>query len=154
MKKFLSIVIAIAICFGVGFSAHYFQADALASWYPFLEKPSITPPDSVFPIAWGFIYLCMGISIGLIWDKPTYVRFIPLWIFIGQLFLNFMWSILFFAMQSPMLGFFDILLLDIMAVLYTMQVYNVNRLSAWLFAPYLLWLAFATYLNAYILIAN
>jgi tryptophan-rich sensory protein len=154
MKKFLSIIIAIAICFGVGFTAQYFQSDALTSWYPFLEKSSITPPNDVFPIAWGIIYLCMGISIGLIWHKPTYVRFIPLWLFIGQLFLNFMWSILFFAMQSPILGFFDILLLDILVFLYTIHVYSVNRLSAWLFIPYIIWLVLATYLNVYIIIAN
>lgn len=154
MKKILSIIIAIAICFGVGLTARYFQADALVCWYPFLEKPAITPPDAMFPIAWGFIYLCMGISIGLIWDKPTYVRFAPMWLFIWQLFFNFMWSILFFTMQSPMLGFFCIILLDISVVLYTMQVYHINRFSAWLFFPYIAWLTLATYLNAYILIAN
>ena len=154
MKKILSIVIAIAICFGVGYTARYFQSDALSSWYPFLEKPYITPPNEVFPIAWGIIYLCMGLSIGLIWDRSIYVRFVPQWLFIGQLFLNFMWSILFFTMQSPMLGFFDILLLDIVVVLYTIQVYPINRTSAWLFLPYILWLGFATFLNAYILIAN
>jgi tryptophan-rich sensory protein len=75
-------------------------------------------------------------------------------LFIGQLFLNFMWSILFFAMQSPILGFFDILLLDILVLLYTIHVYSVNRLSAWLFIPYIIWLVLATYLNVYIIIAN
>ena len=57
-------------------------------------------------------------------------------------------------MQSPILGFFDILLLDILVLLYTIHVYSVNRLSAWLFIPYIIWLVLATYLNVYIIIAN
>ena len=67
MKKIIPILIAILICFGVGCTASYFQSEAILNWYPTLDKPSLTPPDMAFPIAWSLIYLCMGISIGLIW---------------------------------------------------------------------------------------
>ena len=66
MKKIIPILIAILICFGVGCTASYFQSEAILNWYPTLDKPSLTPPDMAFPIAWSLIYLCMGISIGLI----------------------------------------------------------------------------------------
>ena len=63
MKRIIPILIAILICFGVGWTASYFQSESILNWYPALEKPSCTPPDIAFPIAWSFIYLCMGISI-------------------------------------------------------------------------------------------
>ena len=61
---------------------------------------------------------------------------------------------MFFYLRSPLSGFINILLLDIVVLFYILTVHRINRLSAWLFIPYILWLAFATYLNAYILIYN
>ena len=72
MKRIIPILIAILICFSVGCTASYFQSESILNWYPALEKPSCTPPDIAFPIAWSFIYLCMGISIGLAYmDNKT-----------------------------------------------------------------------------------
>lgn len=65
-----------------------------------------------------------------------------------------MWSLLFFYMRNPTLGFVDIILLDIFVVIYFAGAYVVNRISAWLFVPYIIWLAFATYLNGYIMMHN
>ena len=68
MKRIIPILIAILICFGVGCTASYFQSESILNWYPALEKPSCTPPRYSFSHLLGsFIYLCMGISIGLIW---------------------------------------------------------------------------------------
>ena len=154
MKKFQWIVIAVIVCFAVGYSARWFQADALIEWYPLLDKPSITPPNWVFPIAWAFIYLCMGISVGLLQPVKKDRRHGLLVIFTAQLLLNFLWSITFFAFRSPMLGLINIIALDYAVVAYIDRSSKVNTLSAWLFAPYALWLLFATYLNGYIYYAN
>lgn len=154
MKKFQWIVIAVIVCFAVGYSARWFQADALIEWYPLLDKPSITPPNWVFPIAWAFIYLCMGISVGLLQPVKKDRRHGLLVIFTTQLLLNFLWSITFFAFRSPMLGLINIIALDYAVVAYIDRSSKVNTLSAWLFAPYALWLLFATYLNGYIYYAN
>ena len=154
MKKFQWIVIAVIVCFAVGYSARWFQADALIEWYPLLDKPSITPPNWVFPIAWAFIYLCMGISVGLLQPVEKDRRHGLLVIFTAQLLLNFLWSITFFAFRSPMLGLINIIALDYAVVAYIDRSSKVNTLSAWLFAPYALWLLFATYLNGYIYYAN
>jgi benzodiazapine receptor len=66
MKRLLNLLLPVVVCFMVGFTASYFQSDAIESWYPYLNKPALTPPNAVFPIAWGIIYVCMGISIGFI----------------------------------------------------------------------------------------
>ena len=48
----------------------------------------------------------------------------------------------------------DIVVLDVLVILYLVRSANVRAAAAWLFVPYLCWLLFATYLNAYILVAN
>lgn len=154
MKYFGPTVIGVAICFLVGYVSSLFQEDALIMWYPMLTKPAITPPDWVFPIAWSFIYLCMGVSIALVW--PTSEKtFRPIAkLFALQLLFNFIWSFLFFSMHSPTAAFIDIIALDVAVIIYIIKVYGTSKAAAWLFIPYLAWLMFATYLNAFIMIAN
>lgn len=154
MRKVLSIIIPILVCFLVGFTASYFQADAIKNWYPTLIKPALTPPNIVFPIAWSILYLCMGISIGLIINSAIEQKRFFVKAFIMQLFFNFTWSIGFFYFQNPLIGFINILLLDIFVINYTLKSYPVSKASSILFIPYVAWLLFATYLNGYILMYN
>ena len=154
MKKALRIVVAVVICFAVGGVARWVQADALANWYPLLDKPSIMPPNRVFPIAWTIIYACMGVSVGLILPARSKRRRALKKIFGIQLALNFLWSVSFFYMESPFLGMVNIIALAYVVMLYMEKAYKVNRASMWLFVPYALWLIFAIYLNGYIYYAN
>ena len=154
MRKALNIIIPILVCFLVGLSASYFQADAIKNWYPTLIKPVVTPPNIVFPIAWSIIYVCMGLSIGLLINSTIERRRFFIKAFVFQLFFNFTWSISFFYIQNPLIGFINILLLDIFVINYTLKSYQVNKTSSILFIPYVIWLLFASYLNGYILMYN
>ena len=49
MNKIIPVLVAVIICFSVGVMASYFQVDAIQTWYPFLNKPSLTPPNFIFP---------------------------------------------------------------------------------------------------------
>ena len=151
MNKIIPVLVAVIICFSVGVMASYFQVDAIQTWYPFLNKPSLTP-NFIFPIVWSILYFCMGISIGLIWNTKHRKRKILRWLFSFQLLLNFTWSIYFFYFQNPFLGFIDILLLDIFVIYYMMKSYSIKKMSSLLFIPYILWLLLATYLNGYIML--
>ena len=142
MNKIIPVLVAVIICFSVGVMASYFQVDAIQTWYPFLNKPSLTPPNFIFPIVWSILYFCMGISIGLIWNTKHRKRKILRWLFSFQLLLN------------PFLGFIDILLLDIFVIYYMMKSYSIKKMSSLLFIPYILWLLLATYLNGYIMLYN
>lgn len=75
-------------------------------------------------------------------------------LFILQLIANFLWSVFFFYLENPFLGLTDIVILDIIVIFYIIKSYSVSKISTWLFVPYLLWILFATYLNAYIFIYN
>lgn len=154
MKKVLLIIVPILICFLIGTTAGYFQSESIISWYPLLNKAPLTPPNYIFPIAWGILYVCMGVSIGLILQKNDSRKEMLTTLFILQLFFNFMWSILFFYFRNPLLGLADILILDVIVIAYAIQCYPVKKVSSYLFFPYIAWILFATYLNAYILFYN
>ncbi|MBD8348730.1 TspO/MBR family protein [Dysgonomonas sp. HGC4] len=154
MKKKLQILIPILICFFVGFIGSCFQAEAISNWYPYLNKPDLTPPNVVFPVAWSILYVLMGISIGLIMNSNSRKKKYFVKIFLLQLFLNFTWSISFFYLQSPIAGLVNIVLLEIVIIYYALSVYPIRRLSTLLFVPYVLWVSFASYLNFYILLYN
>lgn len=154
MKKALSYIIPVAICFGLGFLISLWQAPSIENWYPYLDKPAITPPDWMFPVAWCVIYLLSGISAGLVWNHGGFARrkLLTLW-GVQQLF-NFTWSIVFFILQSPVAGFVNIVILDALVIWYIIASWPVKRAASVLFWPYLAWLALATYLNLYIMIYN
>lgn len=154
MKKVLAILTPIIVCFFIGLTASYFQHDAINEWYSLLDKSSLTPPNIAFPIAWSIIYLCMGISIGIIYISNSAKKKQLGKLFCIQLFFNFAWSILFFYFQNPLLGFVDILILDICVTIYVIKSYPVKKVSSILFWPYMVWIYFATYLNGYILLYN
>lgn len=154
MKKILSYILPIAIGFSLGFIASQLQADAIENWYPYLNKPALTPPNSVFPIAWGIIYLLSGISVGMVWNKPSPRRNTILFIWGLQQLFNFSWSILFFTFENPLLGFLNIIILDILVLRYILCTRSTYRTASILFLPYIAWLLFATYLNTYILLYN
>ncbi len=154
MKKGLSILLGITLCLLVGFLSRLFQITSMDVWYPTLEKSVLTPPDLVFTIMWGLLYVLMGISVGILYRVHNHHRKGLVRLFGFQLLFNLLWNFFFFYMRSPAFGFANVLILDIMAITYFAGVMRVKRSSAFLFLPYMIWMFFATYLNFYILVNN
>ncbi len=155
MKKFWPIICGIIICLAVGAISRITHITAMDVWYPFLNKAPLNPPDIVFPIVWGILYITMGISAGLLYSSEKSTgRSRMLWVFGIQLVLNYVWNLFFFYMQSPTWGLVIILVLVAMAIWYIAESWRLNRAAAWLFLPYTLWMCFATYLNLYIALNN
>lgn len=123
-------------------------------WYSLLIKSHLTPPNYAFPIVWSILYLMMGISLFLIWSSPAKNKKSALIVFGLQLFLNFIWSFIFFYKKNPTLALVDICLLWIAIVLTIIQFYRISKLSAFALLPYLIWVSFAIYLNLFIVINN
>lgn len=154
MKKTLSFVWPVLLCLALGGLASLLQTDSLQTWYPTLRKSALTPPNIAFPIAWGILYVLIGLSAGFVLNSTHPGRRRAMGIWFVQLGLNFLWSLLFFTARQPLLGFLDLLALDIAIVLYLSHSAPVSRWAAGLFVPYLCWALFATYLNAYIWAVN
>lgn len=151
MKQLTQYLWPVFLCLLVGLSASFFQQDAIAEWYPYLNKPQLTPPNNVFPIVWSILYILIGISLGRIWGKGFKVPIREWW---AQLSLNFCWSIAFFFLREPLWGMGVILILDVVVLDYIFITFKKDKIAFLCFIPYILWLLWATYLNAYIYIFN
>lgn len=154
-KRIWACILLTLLCFAVGGISSLLQGAALADWYPQLAKSSLTPPAMAFPVAWSLLYLCMGISGGVIATSESSIRRPAMRLWAAQLAFNFGWSLLFFTFENPLLGLLDILALDLLVGLYVVRTLrHRQRLAGWLFVPYLIWILFASYLNLYVLAAN
>lgn len=149
-KRFFYIVLFISICLLTGYISHIFQAEALITWYPTLLMSELTPPTSVFPIVWLFLFLLMGISAGIAYTTPSTQKRSVMALFVVQLIMNILWSFGFFFLQSPLTGLIILLVLDFSALFYFIGSMMIRYICGWLVFPYILWLIFATYLNGYI----
>lgn len=155
MEFSLYAILFSAIGLFVGYVSSLMQADSLAHWYPLLSKSAATPEGWVFAVAWSAIYVLSGISIAIIAASESPRKGFFVRVFAVILALNFLWSVLFFQMQSPTSALIEVAMLDIALVFYTVHAWKAGfKTSAILFLPYPLWCAFATYLNAYVAIAN
>ena len=118
--------------------------------YQILLKPPLSPPKIAFPIAWSIIYILMGLAY-YFYKRKTDDKNIIYYI---QLIVNLLWSIIFFVLKWRFISILWIILLDIL-VIFTMKKFKkYNKISVYLFIPYLLWILFATYLTIGIFILN
>jgi tryptophan-rich sensory protein len=117
-------------------------------WYASLRKPTWNPPAWVFGPVWSALYTMMAVAAWLVWKRGGFVaQRRPLTLFLAQLALNAAWTPLFFGLHRPGVAFAVIILLwlAIAATLFAFR--PVSRAAAWLLAPYLAWVSFATVLN-------
>ncbi len=120
--------------------------------YSFLRKPPLSPPKLAFPVMWSIIYLLLGISYYLYRKNENDPKVNK--VYYVSLFINYLWSIIFFLLKLRGLAVLWIILLDI-SVIYLFILYlRKNKISAYLNIIYLLWVIFATYLNIGIYLLN
>ena len=117
--------------------------------YKDIIRPPLAPPGIVFPIVWSILYILMGVSIYLVWNKDDpYADKSKAFFFFGlSLSLNFIWSPVFFSLKAYLAAFIILLLLVLSVVLTIIEYYKINKTAAFLQIPYLVWLLFAGYLN-------
>lgn len=117
--------------------------------YNSLIKPPLSPPPIVFPVVWAVLYAIMGISAYLIYNAGVHKvkKKTALFVYFVQLFVNFMWSIIYFKFNSLIGGALLIVVLDILVILMIYLFKKIRPFAAYLNYPYFAWLIFATYLN-------
>ncbi len=122
--------------------------------YGLLERPPLSPPGTLFPIVWTILYTLMGISAALVQLSGSPLTKNAMRTYYLQLFVNFVWPILFFVLGAHLLALLWLILLLILVISMIRKFYAIVPLAAYLQIPYLLWLIFATYLNAGIWLLN
>jgi len=152
----LKLVASIIVCQIAGLLGSLFTTPAIPTWYESLKKSSFNPPNWIFGPVWTGLYILMGISLFMVWQKRAdYPRVkTALVFFFIQLILNALWSVAFFGVRSPLLGLIDIVLLWIAILLTIKSFFKILKTAALLLLPYILWVSFAVLLNFSLWILN
>ncbi len=121
-------------------------------WYETLNKPSFTPPNWLFPVAWTILYVLIAIAGARTFMRAPTGAAMTIWVV--ALILNFAWTPVFFMAQRPDLALIVIGLLLLSIVAFIAISWSPDRIAALLFAPYAIWVGYATVLNATIAANN
>ena len=121
--------------------------------YDIIIKPVLSPPDWLFPVVWTILYVLMGISSYLIY-RDDGIGSEALGVYKLQLFVNLMWSIIFFVFKFYLVSFVWILILDVLVIYMIIKFYRINKTASYLQIPYLLWILFASYLTLGVYLLN
>lgn len=155
MKKYLLLLVCIGLPLLVGGVSGYFTVEGVRTWFTTLQKPAFNPPAYLFAPVWTTLYVLMGISLFLVVrTPPNEARKNALIIFGVQLTLNFFWSILFFYFHQIGWALAEIIAMWICILLMIVSFYKIHKTAALLQIPYLLWVSFATLLNASLFYLN
>ncbi|MEI0580204.1 TspO/MBR family protein [Brachyspira pilosicoli] len=164
MKKryFIIPIITIAVCLFMGYLAGISVKADNFSWYNSLNRSPLNPPNILFPIAWSILYVLMGISIAIIINKYIDEQDLEIkkniknyiFLFIIQFILNMFWTYIFFGLKSPLFGFIEIIILDILIIITIIKFKTISKAASYILIPYILWCLFASYLTLHVLIFN
>jgi tryptophan-rich sensory protein len=156
IRNIFKLIISIVACLGAGAIGSVFTRSAIPTWYANLEKPFFTPPNWLFAPAWTLLYILMGIAAFLVWRKGLGNRQVrtTLIVFLIQLVLNSLWSVVFFGLESPLSGLIVISILWVAILVTIIKFFRISRVASVLMWPYLLWVTFAAVLNASIWLLN
>ncbi|HLD58372.1 MAG TPA: TspO/MBR family protein [archaeon] len=152
----LKLIVSILLCEAAGIIGSVFTIPAISGWYAGLQKPFFVPPNWVFAPAWTILFLLMGLSLYLVWEKGFKEKKakIAIVFFIIQLALNVLWSALFFGLKSPFLAFVGIIFLWVYIAITIFEFRRISKKAALLLLPYIAWVSFAALLNYFVWILN
>ena len=124
-------------------------------WYAAIVKPSVTPPDWVFPVAWTLIYILLGLSIAVILNaRGSRYRGLAIALFAVQLAVNLTWSPVFFGMHQVTWALGIVAAMFVLTLAMTFVFARIRTVAAGMLVPYLAWLLFAGFLNYQIMVLN
>lgn len=156
LTKFIA---SLTLAFLPGWVGSYITFPKIQTWYQTLQKPDFNPPNFVFGPVWTTLYILMGISLYIIWNKKVsgksmQLKRVAIKIFSLQLVLNGVWSIIFFGFEQIYMGFIMICVLWVVILFSVTYFYRLSKPAGYLLIPYILWVTFAAILNFTILTLN
>jgi benzodiazapine receptor len=148
-SSIFKIIVSIVVCFAAAGIGSLFTFRAIPNWYARLKKPRYTPPNWAFGPVWTVLYILMGVSVFLVWQKGlvtngVLLAFILFWV---QLVFNVLWSIIFFGMKSKGGGVITIIVLWLLILATMVTSFRISGWAGTLLTPYIVWVTIASYLN-------
>lgn len=124
-------------------------------WYHNLNLPEFMPPDWLFSPVWIILYLMIFASFWVaVTAKSAVQKSIAMIFFTMQLFLNFIWSTIFFTRMDVEGALIIVIIMWIFILITIVEFFKISKLAAYLLIPYFLWTTYALYLNATIYFLN
>lgn len=153
LLKLIACLAVVFVAAGIGSLA---TTKAIPTWYKGLAKPSFNPPAWLFGPAWTVLYLMMAVAAWLVWKQGIGAAGVKLAlaVFLAQLLLNTLWSILFFGLRSPLAGLVDIVVLWLAILATIVLFFRLSVPAGVLLLPYIAWVTFAAVLNAAVFLLN
>ena len=121
-------------------------------WYESLVKPSFTPPNWLFPVAWTVIYLLLAWAGYRLTMIPGSQLALGLWA--AQIALNTLWTPVFFGAHNIVVGMVVIALMWLVVAALVVMALRLDLITGLILFPYLAWLSVAAALNFSILRNN
>ena len=152
----LASIVGILLSLGIGLISSIVTKNAIPNWYENLEKPFFSPPNWVFGPVWTFLYTLMGIAIGRVWffGRRHLWGKTAIYHILSQLILNGLWSLVFFGLRNPSLSMVVIVILWILIQRTIFWFRLVDKKASIMLYPYIVWVSFASILNAFIIYLN
>ena len=156
MKTTLRLAVSIINCQLVGFASVIFTMSADHYWYNAIVLPYWKVSLSIFGSVWAILYFFLGTAIWLVWEsnlvdlKKSFLLFV----FIAQLTLHFLWSVLFFRFHSQGMAFLTIAILFVLVLFSMLQIVKTSKTATWFLVPYIAWICFEMLLNFKVLFLN
>ncbi|RMT16495.1 TspO/MBR protein [Pseudomonas amygdali pv. mori] len=122
------------------------------AWYESLQKPSFTPPNWAFPVAWTVIYLLLAWAGYRLTLLPGSQTVLALWA--AQIALNTLWTPVFFGANRIVAAIVILALLWIVVATMIVMALQLDIITGLILFPYLVWLSVAAALNFSILRHN
>ncbi|MDD4876676.1 MAG: tryptophan-rich sensory protein [Dehalococcoidales bacterium] len=149
-NSIVKLIVSIVACFAAAVIGSLFTFKAIPGWYAGLKRPHYTPPNWAFGPVWTILYVLMGISVFLIWQDGLAINgaslaFTLFWV--QLVFINALWSIIFFGMKSKEGGVVIIIVLWLLILATIITSFRVSGWAGALLIPYIIWVSIASYLN-------
>lgn len=130
------------------FICSYFNRFGMQNFYSEINLSVLTPPNMVFPIVWIILYATLVIAFDMVLNHADKQKVRPAaQAFTLNLFLQALWTYVFFYNAYFLVGFAVLVVLDFVTLAMMKIFYGIDKKAVWLLVPYMLWLLFATYLN-------
>lgn len=150
MKNILTYLIFIVAVVAMGAVIGMYNIPG--EWYQGLNKASFNPPNSVFAPVWTVLYVLIAIAGARTWIMGGFSTRFQIWL--AQMGLNFLWSPVFFSLQSPVLALIVVVAMWLAIAAFMKCSKSRDPISFWLFVPYIAWVSFATALTASVVYLN
>ncbi len=157
-KRIITYFLCIMMTELSGFAAGMLTREGTKIYADTINKPPLSPPGIVFPIAWTILYALMGIGLARVLlaedEQVSSIKTLAVVFFFVQFGLNLAWCFIFFGAQNFVFALVELFAMLICTVVMTVLFRRIDPVAAVLQIPYICWLCFAAYLNAGVVLLN